>query len=96
MLPQEPKIPLNGIRKKFRQASVYRIFAILSGGIWEAMITTATGLITAIFSFAVYEIFDWLSMRRVRDMEQTVSVLTESCRGCRVQPAEKGCGNETL
>ena len=70
--------------------------AILSGGIWEAMITTATGLITAIFSFAVYEIFDWLSMRRVRDMEQTVSVLTESCRNCRVQSAEKGCGNETL
>lgn len=70
--------------------------AILSGGIWEAMITTATGLITAIFSFAVYEIFDWLSMRRVRDMEQTVSVLTESCRGCRVHPEDKGCGNEAL
>ena len=47
----------------------------LSGGIWEAMITTATGLVTAIFSFAVYELFDWVSMRRVRDMEQLISVL---------------------
>ncbi|QSH92643.1 MotA/TolQ/ExbB proton channel family protein [Treponema medium] len=51
--------------------------AILSGGIWEAMITTATGLVTAIFSFTVYELFDWLNMRRIRDMEQTVSLLTE-------------------
>nr|WP_315442371.1 MotA/TolQ/ExbB proton channel family protein [uncultured Treponema sp.] len=48
---------------------------VLSGGIWEAMITTATGLVTAIFSFAVYELFDWVSMRRVRDMEQLISVL---------------------
>lgn len=70
--------------------------AILSGGIWEAMITTATGLITAIFSFAVYEIFDWLNMRRVRDMEQTVSVLTEGCRVGHVPPADKGSGNEAL
>ena len=51
--------------------------AVLSGGIWEAMITTATGLVTAIFSFAVYELFDWVSTRRVRDMEQLISVLNE-------------------
>ncbi|CEM63251.1 Transporter, MotA/TolQ/ExbB proton channel family protein [Treponema phagedenis] len=49
--------------------------AILSSGIWEAMITTATGLVTAIFAFAFYEFFDWLNTQRVRDMEQLVSVL---------------------
>lgn len=51
--------------------------AVLSGGIWEAMITTATGLVTALFSFTAYEAFDWLNIHRIRDMEQLVSLLTE-------------------
>ena len=55
--------------------------AVLSGGIWEAMITTATGLVTAVFSFTVYELFDWANVRRVRDMEQLISVLTQAGMG---------------
>ncbi len=49
--------------------------AMLSGGIWEAMITTATGLVTAVTAFVFYELFDWLSVKRSRDMEHAVSVL---------------------
>lgn len=70
--------------------------AILSGGIWEAMITTATGLITAIFSFTVYELFDWLNMRRIRDMEQIVSLLTEIGVPQHSISAGGGGGNETV
>ncbi|MGP1576284.1 MAG: MotA/TolQ/ExbB proton channel family protein [Treponema sp.] len=75
---------------------------VLSGGIWEAMITTATGLVTAICAFTLYEIFDWLNMRRVRDMEQFVSVLTEqyissnAAADCITENTLQGTPDETL
>ncbi len=48
---------------------------LLSGGIWEAMITTATGLATAIFAFFFYELFNWLTRKRIEDMTNLISVL---------------------
>ncbi len=51
--------------------------SVLSGGIWEAMITTATGLVTAVCAFFFYELFDWVNIRRIRDVEYAVSVFCQ-------------------
>jgi biopolymer transport protein ExbB len=49
----------------------------LSGGIWEAMITTATGLVTAICAATCAKWFEHLSASRLQDMGYAVSILTE-------------------
>lgn len=54
--------------------------AALSGGIWEAMITTATGLAVAIPSVAFCRLFEKLADARAADMAYAVSVLTETLR----------------
>jgi biopolymer transport protein ExbB len=55
--------------------------AMLSGGIWEAMITTASGLVTAISAFAARQIFEHIAGRRAEDMALAVSLLMEMRRG---------------
>ncbi|MDR2245463.1 MAG: MotA/TolQ/ExbB proton channel family protein [Treponema sp.] len=54
--------------------------AFLSGGIWEAMITTATGLVTAICALSCCKWFEHLSASRLRDMSFAVSILSEKFR----------------
>jgi biopolymer transport protein ExbB len=54
--------------------------AFLSGGIWEAMITTATGLVTAICALSCCKWFEHLSASRLRDMSFVVSILCEKFR----------------
>ncbi|MDR3122514.1 MAG: MotA/TolQ/ExbB proton channel family protein [Treponema sp.] len=52
--------------------------AFLSGGIREAMITTATGLVTALCALGAEKLFAALSEARLRDMAVAVSLLEES------------------
>jgi biopolymer transport protein ExbB len=54
--------------------------AFLSGGIREAMITTATGLVTALCASACCKYFEHLAERRLRDMTLCVSILGERFR----------------
>jgi biopolymer transport protein ExbB len=49
----------------------------LSGGIREAMITTATGLVTAICALGGARILDGLSSSRLKDMAMILSLLAE-------------------
>jgi biopolymer transport protein ExbB len=51
--------------------------SFLSGGIREAMITTATGLVTAICALASNKVFECIIARRLQDMAVTLSLLTE-------------------
>jgi biopolymer transport protein ExbB len=69
--------------------------SFLSGGIWEAMITTATGLVTAICALSCSRWFEHLSASRLRDMSFTVSMLGEKFRrdilgGAKQTSAEAG------
>ncbi|MDR1586563.1 MAG: MotA/TolQ/ExbB proton channel family protein [Treponema sp.] len=50
--------------------------AALSGGIREAMITTATGLVTAITAAALAKFFDSLSAARAREMSLALSLVS--------------------
>ncbi|MDR1899143.1 MAG: MotA/TolQ/ExbB proton channel family protein [Treponema sp.] len=54
--------------------------AFLSGGIREAMITTAFGLVTALFASCCGRCFEHAAARRLRDMSLGLSLLTEQCR----------------
>jgi biopolymer transport protein ExbB len=54
--------------------------SFLSGGIWEAMITTATGLVTAICALSCCKWFEHLSASRLQDMSFVVSLLSEKFR----------------
>jgi biopolymer transport protein ExbB len=54
--------------------------AFLSGGIWEAMITTATGLVTAICAASCSKWFEYVSASRLRDMSFVTSILGEKFR----------------
>jgi biopolymer transport protein ExbB len=54
--------------------------ASLSGGIGEAMITTASGLVTAISASAVRQVFEHTASLRAEDMTLTVSLLLEHLR----------------
>ena len=49
----------------------------LSGGIREAMITTATGLVTAICALGCARLFDHLSVSRLKGMSLLLSLLAE-------------------
>ena len=51
--------------------------AAFAGGIWEAMITTAFGLIVAIPSVLLYKIFDKIVEKRSNQMTKLVSLLNE-------------------
>jgi biopolymer transport protein ExbB len=54
--------------------------SFLSGGIREAMITTATGLVTALFAFAFCKFFEHIAASRLKDVSLAVSFLTEFSR----------------
>jgi biopolymer transport protein ExbB len=54
--------------------------SFLSGGIWEAMITTASGLVTAICAVSCCKWFEHISASRLQDMGYAVSILTEKNR----------------
>jgi biopolymer transport protein ExbB len=54
--------------------------AFLSGGIREAMITTAFGLVTALFALCCGRWFENAAARRYRDMSLGLSLLTERFR----------------
>jgi biopolymer transport protein ExbB len=54
--------------------------AFLSGGIREAMITTASGLVTALFASCAGRWFEYLAARRLRDMGLGISLLSEQFR----------------
>jgi biopolymer transport protein ExbB len=51
--------------------------SFLSGGIREAMITTATGLVTAIFALGFCKLFEHIAASRLETMAVAVSFLTE-------------------
>jgi len=66
--------------------------ASLSGGIWEAMITTATGLAVAIPSVMLCRIFERIAEHRTTDMEYAVSLMTETLReDCLVASTSESC-----
>jgi biopolymer transport protein ExbB len=52
--------------------------AALSGGIWEAMITTATGLGAAIPAIAIGKAFERTVELRLRDMAYAASAMAEA------------------
>jgi biopolymer transport protein ExbB len=54
--------------------------AFLSGGIREAMITTASGLVTALFASCCGRWFEYRAARRFRDMSLGISLLTDQYR----------------
>jgi biopolymer transport protein ExbB len=54
--------------------------SFLSGGIKEAMTTTATGLVTAIFALAFCKLFEHLAASRLEAMALAVSLMTEKLR----------------
>ncbi|GHV96168.1 hypothetical protein AGMMS50293_24880 [Spirochaetia bacterium] len=58
--------------------------SFLSGGIREAMITTATGLVTAICALGCCKLFEHLSSSRLQEMSLAISLLTEKHREARV------------
>jgi biopolymer transport protein ExbB len=64
----------------------------LSGGIWEAMITTATGLITAICALSCCKWFEHLAASRLQDMSFAVSILSEKIRRDMLTGAEETSG----
>jgi biopolymer transport protein ExbB len=66
--------------------------AFLSGGIWEAMITTATGLVTAICAVSCCKWFEHLAASRLNDMSFAVSILSEKIRRDILSDAEKPSG----
>jgi biopolymer transport protein ExbB len=88
---------ITGLMNAFRQieerGSAVDI-AFLSGGIWEAMITTATGLITAIFALSCCKWFEHLISSRLRDMGFAVSILGEKFRRDILQSGKDGAVNE--
>lgn len=69
--------------------------ASLSGGIWEAMITTATGLVTAICALSCCKGFEHLMASRVQDMSFAVSVLSEHFRRDMLTGPKESSGKAT-
>ena len=52
----------------------------LAGGIWVAMITTATGLLAAIPCVILHKIFESLAEKKMNDISIICSVLKEKFR----------------
>jgi len=63
-----------------------------SGGIWEAMITTAFGLVAAIPAVAACRLFQRITELRCQDMSYTVSLLSERLREDRIPVSEDSEG----
>jgi biopolymer transport protein ExbB len=70
---------MNAFNQISRRGSSVDI-GFLSGGIWEAMITTATGLVTAICAVSCLKWFEHLSASRLGDMGRAVSLLAQRNR----------------
>jgi biopolymer transport protein ExbB len=70
---------MNAFSEIERRGAVADI-AFLSGGIREAMITTASGLVTALFASCCGRWFEHLAARRLQDMSLGLSLLTEQFR----------------
>ncbi|MDR3303789.1 MAG: MotA/TolQ/ExbB proton channel family protein [Treponema sp.] len=74
---------ITGLMAAFRQIEALGgavDMASLSGGIGEAMITTASGLVTAISASAARQVFEHTATLRAEDMAVTVSLLLEHLR----------------
>jgi biopolymer transport protein ExbB len=67
--------------------------AFLSGGIREAMITTASGLVTALFSSCCGRWFEYRAARRFQDMSLGISLLTDQFRRDLLSPPQDGAGD---
>jgi biopolymer transport protein ExbB len=70
--------------------------SFLSGGIWEAMITTATGLVTAICALSCCKWFEHLSASRLQDMSFAVSILSEKIRQDILSGPEENSGERAV
>ncbi|MDR1957093.1 MAG: MotA/TolQ/ExbB proton channel family protein [Treponema sp.] len=84
---------ITGLMNAFRQIAARGAgvdMAFLSGGIWEAMITTATGLVTAICAVSCGKWFEHISAARLQDMAFTVSILTEQYQKAGLIPPASG------
>jgi biopolymer transport protein ExbB len=71
---------ITGLMRAFAQMELRGAAAdisYLSGGIREAMITTATGLVTAICALGCARLFEYLAVSRLKDMAALVSLLAE-------------------
>jgi biopolymer transport protein ExbB len=68
--------------------------AFLSGGIWEAMITTATGLVTAICAASCCKWFEHISASRLQDMSYAVSILGEKTMKAAPEKPADGTADE--
>jgi biopolymer transport protein ExbB len=68
--------------------------SFLAGGIWEAMITTATGLVTAICALGCCKWFEHLAASRLEDMSFAVSILNQKTHR-RVSAGPNALGRET-
>jgi biopolymer transport protein ExbB len=71
---------ITGLMRAFSQIELRGAAAdisYLSGGIREAMITTATGLVTAICALGCSRLFEHLSLSRLKDLSILLSLLAE-------------------
>ncbi|MDR1909319.1 MAG: MotA/TolQ/ExbB proton channel family protein [Spirochaetaceae bacterium] len=74
---------ITGLMKAFAQMEALGAAAdisYLSGGIREAMITTATGLVTALCALGCTRLFENMAALRLKDMAIAVSLLSEKRR----------------
>jgi len=82
---------ITGLMNAFSRIEAFQKGAVdmgqLSRGIWEAMITTATGLVTALCASAALRLFEFFSNARRRDMALIVSLLCERLRPDCLSPA---------
>ncbi|ADK80263.1 MotA/TolQ/ExbB proton channel family protein [Sediminispirochaeta smaragdinae] len=69
--------------------------AAFSGGIWEAMITTAIGLIVAIPAVVFCRVFEKIVERRGEDMGYVVSLVSESLHEGTVENPRAGQSRES-
>jgi biopolymer transport protein ExbB len=80
--------------------------SFLSGGIWEAMITTAYGLVAAICASCCAKWFEHIVFTRLHNISIGISVLIETLRSDMLGPAgqqdaegtvkpEQSCGMES-
>lgn len=69
---------ITGLIKAFHKIEILQgqvDIALLSGGIWEAMLTTAVGLIIAIPALLAFRFFENLVDRRTEEMQYTLTQL---------------------
>jgi biopolymer transport protein ExbB len=74
---------ITGLMEAFSQIELRGAAAdisFLSGGIKEAMTTTATGLVTAIFALGCCKLFEYTATSRLETMSVAISLLTEKLR----------------